>query len=530
MSHSEDFQVIIASKTKDDDTIILTSQEQTQKWLENAMFNFNNNYHQYSTYLNENSLGKAVITNEEIDSLADNPQNDIHKVKRINGLAKYYINKDDLIGKIYETIESNINTNFKLSYSDFSGNRNKLRTLENAKSLIKNFNRSINLKQLLRKSIPISYAEGNFISYLRTNTKGNYVVDHFPLGVAEISDYEIDGEPIVLINVSELVSRLKKTVKKKKNGSNLFFDNIEDELKNNYPIEVFDAYKAKDQYAKLNVENTGVIRVNNINRKYGVTPIFRTFKSAVMLDTFENTDRINAKAKGKKIIFQKLRKELLGQDGQSKAFEEMAYAHDTFMQAWKSETVIYTGAAFVEDIKYIEPTVETTNISNISHYRSKIMTALGIGFLNQDSKQTFTVANISILELMKTINKISEQLEDILEKWYCVLLLENDIPLEYCPEINIIDAEMLSNDIKLSLIDILFSKMNLSYETSLGLFGISVSEEKQRRIKENKEGFEEIFTPRLTSYTSNGDSTGGRPVDNKNPDKQVEDQDRRGSE
>lgn len=56
-----------------------------------------------------------------------------------------------------------------------------------------------------------------------------------------------------------------------------------------------------------------------------------------------------------------------------------------------------------------------------------------------------------------------------------------------------------------------------------------LEEEAQRRIEENEKGIDTIFYPRQTAYTSTGDNDGGRPVDNNNPDKQVKDQDRRGS-
>jgi hypothetical protein len=527
---TESFKVIIASKP-DEDTIVLTSQEQSNKWLETAMFNFNNNYHQYSAYLNESSLSADIISANDIDALAQNTQSDLQKIIRINNISRYYINKDDLIGKVYEAIESNINTEFKVSYKDFGTNKSKQKLLDKARQVIDDFNSQINLKSLLRKSIPLAYSEGNYAMYLRTNDKGSYVVDHYPLGVVEVSDYEVDGEPVLLINITELKSRLQKTNIKTKKGKSLFFDNIEQEFANNYPPEVVTAYRDKSNYCKLDITHSGILRVNNLNRKYGLTPIFRTLKSVIMLETFEKTDRINAKAKGKKIIFQKLNKEILGKDFEKQGFEQMSYAHEALMAAWKNETVIYTGAAFVEELKYIEPTTETTNINNINRYKSGIMTTLGIGFLNQDSKQTFTVANISLTELMRTINKISEQLEDIIEKWYKVVLLENGIPVEFCPELRVIDSELLSSELKMTLLDTLFSKMNLSYETSLGLFDISIDEEKQRRMKENDEKLDEIFFPRTNAFTNSGkNDTSGRPVNNNNPDKQIQDQDRRKSQ
>ena len=56
-----------------------------------------------------------------------------------------------------------------------------------------------------------------------------------------------------------------------------------------------------------------------------------------MLDTFDKTDNVNAKAKAKKIIAQYLKKEVLGQRGEKKGLEDMAYAHDCLVQAFKNK-------------------------------------------------------------------------------------------------------------------------------------------------------------------------------------------------
>ena len=92
----------------------------------------------------------------------------------------------------------------------------------------------------------------------------------------------------------------------------MFFKAIEKEIKNNYPPEVYKAYKDNEQYAKLDYHFTGIIRVNNQNKKYGLSPIFRALDSIRMLEQFDDTDEVNAKANAKKIIIQLLRKEIMG--------------------------------------------------------------------------------------------------------------------------------------------------------------------------------------------------------------------------
>ena len=217
----------------------------------------------------------------------------------------------------------------------------------------------------------------------------------------------------------------------------------------------------------------------------------------------------------------------MGSEGNRKALEEMAYAHENLVKAFKNPTVLYTSPAFVEKIVYVEPKVETTNIESINQYRSRVTSALGISFLNTDGNQTVSTANISIKQLMKTINKIAEQEEKILEQWYCLILEENDIPLEYCPTPHILDAELLEFEMRKDLSELLYSKFNCSFTTAYELVGIDVRDEIEKRKMEKELGYEDILTVHPTSYNSSGDTdnVGGRPSGSDNDKKQEYDSD-----
>ena len=535
-THTEDFEVIISSSSGEDDTKIITISEKNKRLLSEALDKFDSTNRQYSTYLSD---GKESMSDEMspklLEDLADSPQSNLASIVKINQIVRRQINKNDLIGITASSIENNINTDYNLSYKDFSSQRNKQKSVEKSKALIEDLNAQIRLRNLIRNSIPLTYDEGNYCMYLRKS--GNkFTVDYYPLGVAIISDYEVDGNPVLLIDIKKLTSKLQKTRIKTKKGKALFFNSLDDEIKANYPEEVYRAYVNKEIYAKLDHRYSGVIRIGNLNRKYGVTPFFRALPPTLMLDTFENADRINTKAKAKKIIVQLLNDKLLGEKGDNEAFEQMAYAHDNFMSAWKMPTVVVTPPAYVKQIVYVEPKTELTNVDIVNQYRNRVMTCLGIGFLSQEGKQTVSTANISVDQLMLTINKIAEQLEEILNRWYQNILEDSGIGREFAPVINVLDSEQMSFDVKKSLAEFLYSKLGASYKTSFSILGVDVEDEKQRREKENAESYDEIFTPHPTSYTlsdgadeSNPDnSLGGRPKakKSKNQDKQQYDQTR----
>lgn len=512
--NKEDFDVIFTSTTDDGTVVATTPYDMSDQRLRLALSTYDPANRKYSVYLNEGVSPSESLTISEIDDLSTNTQNDLNKVIKINAYNRKLINKNDIVGKTVESIDTNINTEIKLTYSRAEEGRNKKKKFAESEKLIKEVNDSIKIHQLTRNAIVTPYVEGNWIAYLRHDDPNNYKVDVYPLGVCEISDYDVNGDPIVLFDINNLRTRLSKTYKKNKKNKALFFGTIEEEVKANYPKEIYDAFVAKEKYAKLDYKYTGVIRINNLGRKYGVSPILRAYTDLNMLDTFADADRINAKAKAKKIIHQKMRKETMGQDYNKDFFPEMSYAHQNFMQSWAQSTVVVTSPPTVEEIKYVEPTVEMTSKDTYNIYRSKVLSTLGIQFLMDSGSQSVSTASISVTQLMRTINAISEQYEDILKKWYHQILLDNGYPIEYAPDVQVIDSEELENSIKIEMATFMYNVLNVSLDTCFKTVGLDVNDEVQKRKKEKELGYDEVFTPRMTAYTNSGNNNNtevGRP-------------------
>lgn len=519
---NKDYKIIIASTDEDDgeEITLLTAEkvkQQSEHWMYQALQSFDNGGIQYSVQYGEDSSPASATTIDDIKELAMNAQSDISKVQKINSLVRQASNEDDIIGMVHQSVESNLNSNVRISFDELPEDYD-IEMKKKAEETIKRFHKETNINEIMTNAITSTYDEGNCIMYLRSKSyKGifHYTIDKYPLGVALVSDYSENGIPRVLIDTTELTNRLQKTSLKSKKNKPLFFANTADEIKNNYPKEVIDAYVGKEKYAKLDVRRTGVNRFGNLNRKYGISPIFKALKPKIMLDTFDNSDVTNAKAKSKKIIAQMMRKETMGQTYEKKGLEDMAYAHTCLMAAWKNPTVVYTPPPCVEKIEYVEPKVEMTNEKKITQYRSRVTSALGISFLNTDGQQTVSTANISIKQLMRTINKIAERQEVVLQRWYEIVLQEHDIPIEYCPTPHILDAELLEFEMKQDLAEFLFSKLNCSYRTAYETLDIDYEDELERRRYEKESGVEDVLTPHSTSYNSAGDNStndkGGRP-------------------
>lgn len=531
---NKDYTIVYASKDIDDngeEINVITAesiQQKSEQWMYQALEHFDNGGRQYSVNFNEDSSSTASssTTIDDIENLAFNAQNDLSKILKINALIRQASNEDDIIGKVHESVESNLNSNIKISFDELPEDYDE-EIKKKAENEIKRFHKETNINDVMTTAITTVYDEGTCIMYMRSKKyKGVYhhTIDKYPLGVAIVSDYSENSIPRILIDTTELTNRLQKTTLRSKKNKPLFFANTADEIKNNYPKEVIDAYTNRERYAKLDLRRTGTNRFGNLNRKYGLSPIFKALKPKIMLDTFDKSDATNAKAKAKKIIAQMMRKETMGQTYEKKGLEDMAYAHTQLMNAWRNPTVVYTPPPCVEKIEYVEPKVEMTNEKTITQYRSRVTSALGISFLNTDGQQTVSTANISIKQLMKTINKIAERQEKILQRWYEIVLEEAGIPIEYCPTPHILDAEMLEFELKQDLAELMYSKLNCSFQTVYEILGIDYKDEVERRKKEKENGVDDIFTPHPTSYNSSGGDSVGRPTGSTSSGNEVNEQ------
>ncbi len=508
---SDDKDTSIITTEADESTYNKESLQLEQKILLSALKNYQNFY---KRGLSSNFLGSQEVSSQNlstgfINSLADNPQNNIQTIKQINSLAKQFVNRDDVIGKVYESIQNYTNTDYTVDYPQSDKVDNE--RLKQVQDIINKFNESVNLKKLIRNGIPMSYLEGNYIIYLRNDSKGNYVIDKYPLGVCEISEYSYNGFPIVVFNVEELKRKLKPSGRKGKNGKNLFFQNVEEIVKNNYPPEVVKAFNNKEKWVILNPERVGIIRINNLDGLYGLTPIFKALKPALMLETIEKADENTIKAKAKKIIHQGLRKELGGSDGNRKAFAEAAHAHQELTNAFKQDTVLYTSQHWVEFVKYVEPNVQTTDEKTLNFYRSKEFTALGVSFLDSYNSN-ISASNISVEALMKMINSIGEQFESIINRFYKVVLEESNVDSHNTPIIKILDSEVMNFEMRKSLAEFMYTKLNCSIKKAYEIMGVASAEnELNQRNLENKSGWNEAFSPHSNFYTQSKSEDVGRP-------------------
>ena len=530
---NEGFEIVSGIE---DVTVITTNNEKlVQDRIEQAVRDYYSGTGKYASVFEGDSSSSAV-TLAKLDELANNPQNSISKTREIAGIVDNYIIKNYLIGLVDTVIKSNLNTNYKVSYNQVPSEkgRNNKKKLENAKNTVEDMLDKIDIKKMIRISIPATFEHGNFFFYMDVDDRQDkYTIHIFPLSIARVAPYRIDGEPILMIDMTELKNRLEHNLPKKKGGKAYFFQKYEEEITKAYPKEIVDAFRNKEQYAVLDYRRTGIMRAGEDGdgaSLYGVSQIFRALRDVVILDKFAAVDDAVSNVKARNILVQILRKDILGPTGDRQSTREIAFAHGELTRAVKNKICVYTASAAVEDVKWITSSTNLIDRENVSLYENRVLTTLGIGFLSSGSLGSTVSANISLKQLMRQINYISQQLEHIIEKFAQVALNAHNIDVNYTPRITVLDSEQLEEEMRIEFAKFLYGTLGASRQSTFETVGIDITDEIERRQSENERGLDDVFKPYMTAYTNNADNydNTGRPANKnpENPEKQNQDNER----
>ena len=542
MEEHEDFDVIVVSETKNGESVAtvlttedLSSEERLSKWendkLISALQQYDDRKEFYSTY-GKDTNNDADITLDELAKIASDVHNNLEDVLRLNAIVRKYLIMSTLVGKTYESMYANVNTDYRLYFPEMSG-RNKLKQVEKAREIIEDFLNQIHAKQFIRDAIALTYLEGNRYYVLRMDG-GNYAVDVLPLGVCFVSDYIINGEPSLAVNMKRLEAVLKKTyAKSKKTKKAIWMENLKKDIEVNYPY-LWNGYVNGEDYVVLDTKYAKACRYNNIGRKYGVTPLAKVLPDLIVLDNIRKADTTTSKMKQRVIIAQFMREKVLGPDGKRKGLVETQFAHSQLMSALQTTASVYTANPAVDRIEYVQPDTDDTSDNKMQQYVRQVLVGLGIAYADPDLSTT-AAGKINLSELMKTVNSIADSVEQMLNSYFVTVLENNGIGREYAPRIDVLDSEALDMAMRKELASFIYNTLNGSAKTAYELIDVDYDTEVARRKSEQDSGNEDILIPHPTAYTSGGneedsDNGTGRPSaeDPDNPDKQSYDKDRNG--
>lgn len=512
---AEDFTVEYLASAVDEDTVVVTAAK-SEDWirdheaqiLRSALENYPTQGQ--SSVLPSDDTTSQTLTLEYIEQLASGLQSSVDNVRTANSIILTKVNSEGYLAEAYASIMRNINTDFKLSYGEFEEDENRAKELKQVKDAINFFNRSIDIKKLIRDAISGTYLEGNYVMYLRLDKGVKPEVSVYPLSICYPSSYLHSGEPVLEFSIKNLKDKLRKSYKKTRKNKAVYFENLDKEVKANFPAEIYKGYRDNENEIRLDPKYTGIVRINNMGRMLGVSPLFACLKPLIVLENIQAADVSDSKARKKKIIFQQLSEKLLGNDGQRKGLSEASHAHAQLMAALSTSSSVYSGAPFVVDVRYVTPKATSEDTINVQKaYERKLLTSLGISYT--DVSATVGAGKLGLSQVLRVIDNIGQSLQSCIEHFYEAYLEDNGMDPMMRPDIRILDAEQLDFSVRKELAEFAFNILNCSHETAMNIVGMSEKDERAKRIAENENHLEDIYFPRKTAYTSGGDEGAGRP-------------------
>lgn len=522
----EDFSVTLGPTSVDKNTALVTSTkdlESIEDIEREIMLSTIRNYNgrkinTSSTFINQNDRQATKLGLAVVDALSVGINSDVVKVREANSLILSRIHSNGLFGRFMEIIEENIPTTYKIDYGELESDAGRTYELQQVRFLINSFNNDVDIERVVHDCIAGVIREGNYSMYCRMSDGNSAVIDHYPLDIVVPSGYKTRGNDVLEFDIMALRNKLYKPYKKTRKGKKIYFENQKKEVKANYPPEVFTAYSSGESVCRLSDKYSAFVKIGDMDRKFGVSALFKALKPLVVLENLMAADVSDSQARAKKIIFQKMRKELL--EGNRKGIAEQIHAHTEAASALQTNNCLYTGIPGVEDLSYITPKSTETDYKEIHEiYTQEVLRALGLTFI--DPGATTSVAKVNLSLLLRLINTASRKLNSAIEHFYKALLEDNGFSTDLCPKFTVSDAEENELSIRRDLADFMFNTLGCSYETAYKMLDVDVKSEAERRRNETAEGYGEVFAPRQTAYTySPKQDDAGRPPDSEDEDKQ----------
>ena len=488
-------------------------QKRTNEILSAALNRYGNSAKQYqSSVFTADDSNNNELTIDKINTLANGIHSTLANVTESNTYILRMLDTNPLFGLAYSIFYAVINTNYRLIYSNPYGVETNENILQEVRDLIDAFNNDVSIEDVIRNTLSGVYTEGNYVLYLELDKNKLPQIQNFPLSFCYPSYYMSGNDRVLEFDVNKLKNKLRKTYTKTKKNKAVYFENIEKEIKANYPAEVYQAYKAGEKVVKLDSRYGKCLTINSYGRQFGVSPLFKALKSSIVIDNLIKADIAASKSRSKIIIFQKLSNKLLGDKGEKRGLAEQELAHQQAAQALQTSSCLYTAPAFVESIEYVQPNNNNKEaVDMMKQYNTQLLNALGISFYDSESA-TGTSVTVSYNGLLKIVNSISESLSKIISRFYQEVLEFYGYDRQLAPIFKICPAEELDLDKKIELAKMLYTTFNCSLQTSLEYVGINVEDEVARRQSENDNGTYSIMFPRATSYNTTENNQGGRPA------------------
>ena len=176
----------------------------------------------YSTHFEKNFNVDGSPSKVDLESIFNAPQDHIDNIV---GYSKYCYRKYGIIMRVVNIMRDFGSDGIKLSYPKKD---------QRVKTIIEEYNKRINVGQLVKDMIFELALTGNLVAYDREGER----VDIYPINQIEVLPLLKNNKQVVAYKVAEAFGNL----------NNSYGKEIDDLIQNAYPVEILDAKKKSSQY------------------------------------------------------------------------------------------------------------------------------------------------------------------------------------------------------------------------------------------------------------------------------------------
>lgn len=432
----------------------------------------------YGAYFKENFEVGGSPRDYNLEPMFRDPQGHIDDIV---SLSKYYYNKVGIIMRVINIVRDFGATGYSIEYPT----RNK-----KAKELVKEFEKRVDLKSVIKDMVFEIGLTGNCAGYNRENKR----IDVYPITKVEVSPLIVNNNP-VLIYINDIMDH---------------FDAMSDDeeklislLKKSYPDEIAQGIARGQERIVLNDDNSFFVKTNSSRYEaYGVPFILTAFDELAHKTVLKEAERSTATAIIDKILMMQV-----GDEDNKPKDTDIKFYHR--LLDGKKGSVRITVPYHV-DLKWIEPETDIFGKSKFEQVDQDILNALGVSLtlIRGEGGGNYSEAFISVEGLTKIIGNIRYQIPDVVNRWFRKLLLDNGVPEKHTPEFRF-EAIEIDKNARLELIQWMFEHAGLPFETLYEEHGMNYTAVKMKREDENKDKTEETF--KLRQQPFQGQNEGGAP-------------------
>lgn len=425
---------------------------------------------EYSTHFAENFNVDGSPSSIDLEDIFNAPQDNIDD---IIGYAKYCYRKHGVITRVI-----NITRDFGASgITLYYPTENK-----KAKKIIEEYNKKVDIEQLIRDFIFELSLTGNLACYDRDGMR----VDIYPIN-------KIDVIPLI-VNNKQLIAYKNESINF---GITDYGEKINKQIENAYPTEIVQGIKEGKQTIPLDPEYAYFAKINSSQYEpYGMSVILPAFEDLAHKTLLKEAEKATAND-----IIDKIMLVQIG-DENNKPNKDLIDQYTALLDG-VSGSVRLTVPYYV-DAKFVEP--ETTVFANEKFIEvdKDILNTLGISLslIRGESGGNYAEGMINFSGLVRTIEGIRQPIIKIVEGLYKKELERKGVKPEYAPKVSFKEV-VIDKEAKLNLMKELFTTAGLPYRVLYEEYGMDFDAIKVIREEENKEKLEETFSLHSMPFQGN---------------------------